>query len=72
MVKEIKAAGHKTGQTVTNVFEVIMLAATVSVAVKAAGSPAVQTTKGNLPLWQIAAALVLAGVAYKLYTLQSK
>jgi hypothetical protein len=72
MVEKVKSAGVKTGHSISNAFEVVMLAATTAVAVKAASNPSVHTAQGNLPIWQVAAALVLAGVAYKLYELQSK
>jgi len=72
MVKQIKEAGAKTSTTIKNVFEVIMLVATAAVAIKALSSDQVSTASGNLPLWQVAAAIVLAAVAYKMYQLQSK
>lgn len=72
MTKQIKEAAVKTNQAANNIFEVAMLGATTAVAVKAAAQPLVSTAQGNLPLWQIASALVLSGVAYKLYKLQSK
>jgi hypothetical protein len=72
VVKEIKNAGVKTGNTFKNAFEVVMLVATAAVAISAACRPYVHTAHGNLAIWQLAAALVLAGVAAKLYELQSK
>jgi hypothetical protein len=67
MVKEIKEAGKQTGLKISNAFEVVMLAATTAVAIYTANAEYVN----GYPVWQIASGLVLAGVAYKLYRLQS-
>lgn len=72
MVKQIKEAGKRTGQTITNIYEIVVLATTTAAAIKVVTLPEVSTGAGNLPIWQIVAAVLLAGVATKLYTLQSK
>lgn len=68
MVKELKKATKTTKHNVQTAYEVLALSAAVAAAVRVAGEPRVN----DLPVWQVVAAVVLAGVLGKVFTLLSK
>ena len=65
MVKQLQEATKQTKKNIETAYEVLAIGAALAVAIKVADSPYVN----NLPVWQIAAGIVIAGVAVKVFNL---
>lgn len=68
MVKEFKRASAQTKRNIQIAYEVLALSAAVAASVKVASLPKVHDT----PIWQVVAAVVLAGVLVKVFNLMAK
>lgn len=72
MVDKVKQASKTTSKALQNAYEVGSMAASVAAAVKVASLPKVETSFGALPIWQLVAGVVIAGVVVRVYTLLNK
>jgi O-acetyl-ADP-ribose deacetylase (regulator of RNase III) len=61
-----------TKKAIDNALEVVFLASATSAAVKVVSLPRTTTGVGKLPVWQVAGAVILAWVAYKVFTHMNK
>lgn len=68
MVKEIKNTARTTKKNIETAYEVAAIAAATAAAVQVANEPRVN----ELPVWQVVAGIVLAGVLTKVFVLLSK
>lgn len=72
MVDKVKAVTKDTARKIENLYEVLSLAAIIAAAVKVTSETKVFTGFGELPVWQVVAAVLLAGVSYRVYGLINK
>lgn len=63
---------NKTKQVIENAYEVLAMASAIAASVKVASEPTVTTGAGVLPIWQVVSAVLVAGVAYKVFQLLNK
>ncbi|GAC1499079.1 MAG: hypothetical protein NVS1B10_01430 [Candidatus Saccharimonadales bacterium] len=61
-----------TKKAIDNALEVVFLASATSAAVKVVSLPRVYTGAGKLPVWQLAGSVILAWVAYKVFSHMNK
>lgn len=72
MVDKVKRMTRTTAHRIQTAYEVGAIAATIAAAVKVATLNRVDTSFGQLPLWQAVAAILLAGEAFRIYMLLVK
>jgi len=72
MVDKLKYASKVTGQTVEVIYELFVVAALVAAVIKLATQPKVHSGIGLLPVWQVVAGVILAGIVVREYKLRIK
>lgn len=68
MVDKIKVASSNTKRAIEKAYEVLAMGAAVAAACSVANNPHVS----GLPVWQVVAGVLLAGVAYRVFSLLNK
>lgn len=72
MVDKIKYASKITANTVEVIYELFVVTALVAAVIKLATQPKVHSGIGELPVWQIVAGVIAAGIIIREYKLRIK
>lgn len=72
MVDRLKLGFKVTGRCVEQVYDMVVVGGTIAAVVKLAIQPHVHTAVASLPLWQLVAGVLLAGIVVREYKLRSK
>lgn len=72
MVERVKRVSQRTVRKIENAYCVLAMVCTVAAAVKVATLPKVHSSIGQLPVWQVIAGVMLAGILYEIFKLIDK